>query len=129
MATLSRIALITGANRLDSIGYAAARQLALKHNFTIILGSRTLSASVYDAVKQLEGDGAKQGVYPLQINIVDDSSIKQAAKEVEEKFGRLDVRLLSLGCMCIVVTEVNGTTLRRSWSTVPLWVYLTIAPR
>lgn len=93
MAALARIALITGANRLDGIGFAAARQLALQHDFTVILGSRTLSASVNDAVKQLEADGAKHGVYPLQINITDDQSIKKAAKEVEDKFGKLDVRL------------------------------------
>lgn len=87
-----KIALITGANRTDGIGYAAARQLAVQHGFTVILGSRSLSSSLDDAVKQLEADGAKNGVHTLQIDVADDESILKAVKEVETKFGRLDVR-------------------------------------
>lgn len=88
----AKIALITGANRTDGIGYAVARQLAVQHGFTVILGSRSLSSSLDAAVKQLETDGAKHGVHGLQIDIADDESIRKAAREVEAKFGRLDVR-------------------------------------
>lgn len=86
-----KIALITGANRVDGIGYAAARQLALQHGFTVLLGSRHLSPMLDEAVKQLEKDGAKHGVHGIQIDVADDETIKSAVKEVEEKFGRLDV--------------------------------------
>lgn len=86
------IALITGANRTDGIGYATARQLALQHGFAVILGSRTLSPAVDDAVKQLEKEGAKNGVHAVQIDVGSSDSVKKAAKEVSEKFGKLDVR-------------------------------------
>lgn len=101
------IALITGANRIDGIGYAAARQLAIQHGFTVILGSRTLSPAVDDAVRQLEKEGAKNGVHAVQIDVGSSDSVKRAAKEVSEKFGKLDVShslpLLFLpwfGCLC-----------------------------
>lgn len=90
--TSTPIVLITGANRTDGIGYAAARQLALQHGFTVILGSRALSSSVDDAVKQLEKDGAKHGVHALQIDVASSDSVRKAAAEVAERFGRLDVR-------------------------------------
>ncbi|EIM79892.1 NAD-P-binding protein [Stereum hirsutum FP-91666 SS1] len=89
--TSTPIVLITGANRTDGIGYAAARQLALQHGFTVILGSRTLSPSLDEAVKQLENEGAKHGVHALQIDVASSESVKKAATEVAEKFGRLDV--------------------------------------
>lgn len=89
--TSTTIVLITGANRTDGIGYAAARQLALQHGFTVILGSRTLSSSLDEAVKQLEKEGAKNGVHALQIDVASSESVKRAATEVAEKFGKLDV--------------------------------------
>lgn len=91
---MSKIVLITGASHTDSIGYTAARQLALQYGFTILLGSRSspISPSVQNAVKQLESEGAKNGVHAVQIDVTSDESIKAAAKDVEEKFGRLDVR-------------------------------------
>lgn len=94
--TSTPIVLITGANRTDGIGYAAARQLALQHGFTVILGSRTLSPSLDEAVKQLENEGAKHGVHALQIDVASSESVKKAATEVAEKFGRLDVGRVNL---------------------------------
>lgn len=64
----TKIALITGANRTDGIGYATARQLAVQHGFTIVLGSRSLSSALDGTVKRLEEDGAKNGVHGLQID-------------------------------------------------------------
>lgn len=87
----SRVALITGANRKDGLGYTVARQLSLQHNFIVLLGSRSLSSSLDETVKQLETDGAKHGVFPLQIDVASAESIQKAAKEVEERFGKLDV--------------------------------------
>lgn len=92
-STLSRVVLITGANRIDGIGFAAARQLALQHGFTVLLGSRSMSSSLGDAVRQLKNDGAKNGVHPLQIDVASADSVRRTATEVEEKFGKLDVRL------------------------------------
>lgn len=86
------IALITGANRTDGIGYAAARQLALQHGFTVVLGSRTLSPALDAAARQLEKEGTKNGVHAVQIDVASSDSVRKAAKEVSEKFGKLDVR-------------------------------------
>lgn len=95
VSTLSRIVLITGANRIDGIGFAAARQLALQHGFTVLLGSRNLSPSLDAAGQQLKKDGASHGVHPLQIDVASTESVRRAAAEVKEKFGKLDVRSLS----------------------------------
>lgn len=88
----NKVALVTGANRTDGIGYAVAKQLALQHGFTVILGSRELSSLLDEAVRQLVADGAQHdGVHPLQIDMTNDETIRNAARAVEEKFKRLDV--------------------------------------
>lgn len=107
----TRVALITGANRIDGIGYTVARQLALQHDFKVLLGSRTISPSLDEAVKQLEKDGANHGVFPLQIDVASAESIHKAAKEVEERVGKLDVSLFSTLDLYTVVLIRDVSTL------------------
>ena len=89
---MSKIALITGANR--GLGLEAARQLARDEGFTVLLGSRdlvkgeaaaaTLRASGYDA-------------HAIQLEVADEHSVQQAAREVEAKFGHLDALINNAG--------------------------------
>lgn len=77
---MKKVVLITGAAR--GIGFAAARLLQSR-DVEVILTSR-------NAGRAKEASG-KLGCHWVQLDIVDDSSVRQAAVEVAERFGRLDV--------------------------------------
>jgi NAD(P)-dependent dehydrogenase (short-subunit alcohol dehydrogenase family) len=79
------VALVTGANR--GIGLEVARQLARRH-FAVILGSRD-PAKGERAAENLKGEGLD--VFPRQLDVSDDESVKNLAAKVESEFGRLDV--------------------------------------
>lgn len=81
----SHTILVTGANK--GIGFEVARQLATrKHN--VVLTGRD-SAKGKDAVDQLKEEGLD--VHFLLLDVTDEASIKQGAKEVKEQFGKVDV--------------------------------------
>lgn len=88
---MNKIALITGANR--GLGLEAARQLA-QQGFTIILGSRDL-AKGKAAAQSLHNEGFD--AHAVQLEISDEQSVQNAAREVEERFGRLDVLINNAG--------------------------------
>ena len=101
------IVLITGAN--VGLGLEIARQLLRDHGarFYCLIGCRTLSKGEA-AVNELHNQGLT-GCEVLEIQVTDDESIAQAAKMVEQKFGRLDVlhvnvRLLSITILLLVDT-------------------------
>lgn len=84
------IVLVTGGN--GGIGLEVARQLARDHGqrFHVLLGCRKLSDGEA-AVKQLQEEGIGEGVEAIQIDITSEESLAAAAKQVSDKFGRLDV--------------------------------------
>lgn len=84
------IVLITGGN--GGIGLEVARQLARDHGkrFHVLIGCRNLSDGE-TAVKQLHEEGMGEGVEAIQIDITSEESLAAAAKQVGEKFGKLDV--------------------------------------
>lgn len=93
MATTSdTIVLITGANK--GVGRATAQRLAREHGFTVIIGSRNLSAGEKVATEPTsEGHRA----FAVQLDVLSDESIAAAAKFVDETFGRLDVLINNHG--------------------------------
>lgn len=88
---MAKIALITGANK--GIGLETARQLGQK-GFTVLVGARD-TARGQEAVAQLQSEGLDAQLLP--INPTDGASIERAAREVEEKFGVLDVLVNNAG--------------------------------
>ena len=87
------IVLITGANQ--GIGYYTAKQLASEQsNYHIIMGGRNRE-TIQKAAAELHSQGLS--VEPLLIDVNSDESIANAAKEVDEKYGRLDVLINNAG--------------------------------
>lgn len=85
------IALITGANR--GIGNAIAGRLAAL-GMTVLLGSRDprRGADAARALRDVGGD-----VVPITIDVTDQASVNDAAKTVEDMYGRLDVLVNNAG--------------------------------
>ena len=88
-----RIALITGANK--GLGFETARQLgALGH--TVLVGARDAIRGE-EAAQTLRGEGLD--AHFLRLNPTDAASIEGAAREVESKFGVLDVLVNNAGML------------------------------
>jgi NAD(P)-dependent dehydrogenase (short-subunit alcohol dehydrogenase family) len=87
-----KIALITGANK--GIGLETARQLARDHGHTVLIGARDKTRGD-DATAKLRAEGLD--VQFLAIDPTDDASVTAAAKEVDSRFGRLDVLINNAG--------------------------------
>ncbi len=88
-----KIALITGGNK--GIGFETARQLA-KTGVHVIIGSRDRKKGVEASLK-LQSEGL--AVEALSIDVNSQSSIAEAAREVEKKHGRLDILINNAGVM------------------------------
>jgi len=91
------IVLITGAN--TGLGFASIQSLlSTKGNaeYVLLLGSRSLS-KVNKAIESLGKIDEKHQVVPVEIDIDDDGVVEKAYKEVEEKFGRVDVLINNAG--------------------------------
>ncbi|HRJ31589.1 MAG TPA: SDR family oxidoreductase [Cyclobacteriaceae bacterium] len=85
MNTEARTIVITGANK--GIGFEVAHQLA-KLQHTVVLGVRD-SAKGREAVDRLKEEGL-DGHF-LLLDVSDEASIKQAAQQVKNQFGKVDV--------------------------------------
>ncbi|GAB3148040.1 SDR family oxidoreductase [Amycolatopsis stemonae] len=86
--TTTRIALVTGANK--GIGRATAEQLAAL-GMTVLVGARDRQRGAA-AAAEMSGD-----VHPIVLDVTDAATIDEAAEEVEERFGRLDVLVNNAG--------------------------------
>jgi NAD(P)-dependent dehydrogenase (short-subunit alcohol dehydrogenase family) len=90
-ATHQNIALITGANK--GIGRAAAEQLAAL-GATVLIGARDAGRGE-EAAAALRAEGGD--VYPITLDVTDAASVQGAARQVEERFGHLDVLINNAG--------------------------------
>jgi NAD(P)-dependent dehydrogenase (short-subunit alcohol dehydrogenase family) len=77
-----KIALVTGANR--GIGFEIVRQLS-RHNFHVVLAARNRDAGE-SAVSAFNGNVSWQ-----TLDVSDEASIQQAAREFGNKHDHLDV--------------------------------------
>ena len=89
---MSKIALITGANK--GIGFETARQLAASGGVHVVLAARDRAKGV-DAALKLQAEGLD--VEALTLDVTDAASIAAAVREIDEKFGRLDILINNAG--------------------------------
>jgi NAD(P)-dependent dehydrogenase (short-subunit alcohol dehydrogenase family) len=89
--TDTTIALVTGANK--GIGHTVVGRLA-ERGWTVLLGSRDpeRGAAAAAALQDSVGD-----VAVLTIDVTSEESVAAAAKEAEERYGRLDVLVNNAG--------------------------------
>ena len=87
------IVLVTGANQ--GIGYYIAKQLASEHSdYHVIMAGRN-PETIEKAATELSSEGL--AVEPIVLDVNYDETIAKAAKEVEKKYGRLDVLVNNAG--------------------------------
>ena len=86
------VTLVTGANK--GIGLETVRQLARDHGHTVLLGARDQTRGE-EAAARLRQEGLD--VQFLAVDPTDEASVAAAAKEVERRFGRLDVLVNNAG--------------------------------
>ncbi|MFC9970396.1 SDR family NAD(P)-dependent oxidoreductase [Spirillospora sp. NPDC127200] len=90
-STHQKVALVTGANK--GIGRAAAEQLAAL-GMTVLIGARDpqRGEEAAAAVRAAGGDA-----HAVTLDVTDAATVQEAAKLVEERFGRLDVLVNNAG--------------------------------
>lgn len=81
-----RLALVTGVSREMGLGYEIARQLA-GEGFKVIVSGRELDRVVPLSIK-LKNEGLD--IVPIVLDILDESSIKNAVWEIDSRYGKLD---------------------------------------
>jgi NAD(P)-dependent dehydrogenase (short-subunit alcohol dehydrogenase family) len=88
-----KVALVTGANK--GIGFEMSRQLA-QQGLTAIVAARKIEAAEA-AATILKNEGLKAEAIALDIN--DSAQIQSAVREIENRFGKLDVLINNAGVM------------------------------
>ena len=92
------LVLVTGGNQ--GLGYYAIQQLSATGKYHILMGSRDINKAEA-AIKTLTDDASAKAnpdnVEPIQIDILSDDSIYEAAKTVEKKYGYLDIIMINAG--------------------------------
>ena len=89
--THQKVAMITGANK--GIGRATAEQLAAL-GMTVLIGARNPRRGE-EAAAAVHAAGGDAHAVPL--DVTDPTTIQEAAKQVEERFGHLDVLINNAG--------------------------------
>ena len=101
-----KIALITGANR--GIGFETARQLG-QLGIKVLLGARSEEKGK-EAAETLKNEGFD--VEFIQLDVDDTKTHQSAAKQIEEKFGKLDILINNAGIF--IDESENGVPVQAS---------------
>ncbi|MCC9309498.1 SDR family oxidoreductase [Kitasatospora sp. RB6PN24] len=85
------VALVTGANK--GIGFQTALQLA-ERGLTVVVGARAPERGKA-AADEIRATGAD--AHPVTLDVTDPAIVRQAARWIDERFGRLDVLVNNAG--------------------------------
>jgi NAD(P)-dependent dehydrogenase (short-subunit alcohol dehydrogenase family) len=109
------IVFITGSGRKGGIGFETAKQLGMMGNQVIISGRKPERADAL--LKELHDDGIEASF--AAIDLTDDSSVSNAAAEVEKQFGKIDILINDAALMQAgaSVEEQDLDELRRVFNT------------
>ncbi|KAF5259979.1 hypothetical protein FOXYS1_9388 [Fusarium oxysporum] len=88
------LALVTGSTQ--GIGLAVAKELAIKHNYHVLLGVRNTKAGE-EIASDLRKEGHEASVVELDLTSAD--SIDKVVKHIDEKYGYLDVLINNAGVL------------------------------
>lgn len=112
---MPKIALVTGGNR--GLGFEVSRQLA-QAGHTVVIGARD-SQKGADAAELLGTEGLQAEA--LTVDVDDPASIEQAAGELRERHGRLDVLVNNAGILPEATTDsdevISASLFRRTFET------------
>nr|AKT74300.1 TxnC4 [Streptomyces bottropensis] len=115
MAVDRKIALITGANK--GIGFEAARRLGAL-GAVVLAGARDKARGAA-AVERLRAEGAD--AHLLHLDVTDPGLIRQAARRIDERHGRLDILINNAGINiewpANVASQVTVDQLRTTFET------------
>src|SRR5690242_5423912 len=101
----NKVAVVSGANR--GIGKEVVRQLA-ERGYTVVLGARELPKGE-EAAREIG-----KNVTALELDVASDSSVEQFMKQVEQKFGRVDVLVNNAGTMYDSWQKASDADLEKS---------------
>lgn len=100
------LVLITGANQ--GLGFECVKKLAAEQpDYHILLGSRS-SDKGKQAASSITDLAKGTSVEPLELDMGNDASIAQAAKYVEDTYGRLDVLFNNAGISSVAGADFRG---------------------
>ncbi|KAI4100254.1 MAG: hypothetical protein LQ339_005561 [Xanthoria mediterranea] len=102
-----QLVLITGAN--GGIGFELARQLLVDSKKHVLLGSRSIEKGE-NALKELQSQQPKGTVEVIQVDVASEDSVAAAAKEVENRHGRLDALVNNAGIVGSTGTNAQQLT-------------------
>ncbi|MFC5650466.1 SDR family oxidoreductase [Paenibacillus solisilvae] len=108
----NKVALVTGANK--GIGKEIARGLA-RQGITVLLGARDSERGA-QAVTELSCDGK---LFFQQLDVTDLASVRVAAQQIEDRFGKLDILVNNAGIAVKLrkTSEVNAAEFREVYET------------
>ncbi|KAM0551248.1 hypothetical protein ACHAPJ_008593 [Fusarium lateritium] len=98
------LALVTGSTQ--GIGLSVVKDLAIKHNYHVLLGVRNVQAGEKIA-SDLRKDGHEASV--VELDLMSNESIDEAVKHIDQNYGYLDVLINNAGVLLDLRQEELST--------------------